>query len=86
MCGVGRIVQARPHLDTPGKKNMHDIFTRDPFDLEKVNFLAWIKQATTEDLRRARENNAEKFDELVSKYSKELEFVEYKPRMYANER
>lgn len=65
---------------------MNYIFTQDPFDLEKVNFLAWIKKATTEDLRLARENNAEKLDELINKYSKELEFVEYKPRMNANNR
>ncbi|GJQ23594.1 hypothetical protein BIY37_04675 [Candidatus Brocadia sapporoensis] len=42
-------------------------------DLERLNFIAWYSAATPEDLELARQNNAEKLDELIVKYKHNLE-------------
>lgn len=46
------------------------------YDLERMNFLSWYRDATVEEIITARRNNAAKLDELTRKYAKEVDFIE----------
>lgn len=45
-------------------------------DIERMNFLAWYRDATVEEIAIARRNNAAKLDELKRKYAKEIDLME----------
>ncbi len=45
-------------------------------DLEKMNFLAWYRTATVEEIEIARRNNAAKLDELTRKYASEIAMMD----------
>lgn len=47
----------------------------DALDLERDNFLAWYRTATLDDLAQARENGAERLDELLVKYAGEVRII-----------
>lgn len=42
---------------------------------ERMNFLAWIKTATREEIDVARKNNAKKLTELTIKYENDLRII-----------
>ena len=44
---------------------------------ERMNFLAWIKTATREELDVARKNNAKKLAELTIKYENDLRMIAF---------
>lgn len=46
------------------------------YDLEKNNFLTWYLGASPDEIKIAWENNKEKLEALIIKYSKELELLE----------
>ena len=45
-------------------------------DLERMNFVAWYRGATVEEIAIARRNNAVKLDELKKKYAAEIELID----------
>ena len=45
-------------------------------DIEKMNFVAWYRDATVEEIAIARRNNAAKLDELKKKYAAEIELMD----------
>ena len=45
-------------------------------DIERMNFLAWYRGATVEEIAIARRNNAAKLDELKKKYAHEIELMD----------
>lgn len=45
-------------------------------DIDKVNFLAWYRDATVEEIAVARRNNSAKLDELTRKYEAEINLME----------
>lgn len=45
-------------------------------DIEKMNFIAWYRDATVEEIAVARRNNAAKLDELTRKYEAEINLME----------
>ncbi len=45
-------------------------------DIEKMNFLAWYRDATVEEIAIARRNNAAKLDELKKKYAAEIALMD----------
>jgi hypothetical protein len=46
------------------------------YDLERMNFLSWYRDATVEEIAIARRNNAEKLDALTRKYEAEINLME----------
>ena len=45
-------------------------------DIEKMNFLAWYRGATVEEMAIARRNNAAKLEELKKKYASEAAIID----------
>lgn len=45
-------------------------------DIEKMNFIAWYRDATVEEIVIARRNHAAKLDKLTRKYAEEIDLIE----------
>lgn len=45
-------------------------------DIEKMNFLAWYRDATVEEIAIARRNGADRLDALRKKYAKEIGLID----------
>lgn len=52
-------------------------------NLERMNFIAWYRNATPEDMELARKNNSEKLDELMERYKYDVAFlaIQYERRL-----
>lgn len=58
-----------------GVENLRPLREGEEFDIEKMNFLGWMKTATREELDVARKNNAAKLAELTIKYENDLRIM-----------
>ena len=51
-------------------------------ELEKHNFLAWCRNATTEDLEKAKGENNEVWERLYSEYADEIQIIDKTRQLY----
>ncbi len=51
-------------------------------ELEKHNFLAWCRNATTEDLEKAKGENNEVWERLYSEYANEIQIIDKTRQVY----
>ena len=51
-------------------------------ELEKHNFLAWCRNATTEDLEKAKGENNEVWERLYSEYADEVQIIDKTRQVY----
>ena len=51
-------------------------------ELEKHNFLAWCRNATTEDLEKAKGENNEVWERLYSEYADEVQIIDKTRQLY----
>ena len=51
-------------------------------ELEKHNFLAWCRNATTEDLEKAKGENNEVWERLYSEYADEIQIIDKTRQVY----
>ncbi len=51
-------------------------------ELEKHNFLTWCRNATTEDLEKAKGENNEVWERLYSEYADEIQIIDKTRQLY----